>query len=197
MKAIKKSPWVAHFNASSCNGCDLEILESTLSAYDIEQLGAINVGNPKHADILLVTGGVNKKTKFALEQVYSQMTEPRVVVAIGICACNGGVFKDGYSLYGGVDQVIPVDFYVPGCAAKPQTIAAALAQATELLAERSAAVKRGDRPMAQSVQPDSSLFWPPAGTSSNSDLKETATVAPATEDGSKTVPQPEAAEGDK
>ena len=76
-------------------------------------------GNPKHADILLITGGINTQNKAVVEQIYSQMPNPKVVVAVGICACNGGVFKDCYNILGGADKVIPVDVYVPGCAARP------------------------------------------------------------------------------
>lgn len=157
--AAYRSPWVVHYNASSCNGCDLEVLDSMLPAYDIERFGAINIGNPKHADILLVTGGVNPQTKPALLQVYSQMTEPRVVVAVGICACNGGVFKDGYSILGGVDQVIPVDFYVPGCAAKPDSIVKALGKAVKLLEKKAEALRKGKLMTAREQHADDPPFY--------------------------------------
>jgi ech hydrogenase subunit C len=90
--------------------------------YDVERFGIINTGNPKHADVFLVTGAVNEQNKEVVKQIYEQMPEPKAVVAIGICACTGGVFSDCYNVMGGVDTVIPVDCYVPGCAARPEAI---------------------------------------------------------------------------
>ena len=111
-----------HYDCSSCNGCDIEILASLTPVYDIERFGIINTGNPKHADVLLVTGGVNRRNARVLKNLYNQMPEPKVVVAVGSCACTGGVFHNCYNILGGVDQVIPVDVYVPGCAARPEAI---------------------------------------------------------------------------
>jgi ech hydrogenase subunit C len=90
--------------------------------YDVERFGIINTGNPKHADVFLVTGAVNEQNKDVVKQIYDQMPDPKVVVAVGICACSGGIFKDCYNILGGVDTVIPVDAYVPGCAARPEAI---------------------------------------------------------------------------
>ena len=121
-KIATESPWVLHYDCSSCNGCDIEILASLTPVYDIERFGIINTGNPKHADVLLVTGGVNRRNARVLKNLYNQMPEPKVVVAVGSCACTGGVFHNCYNILGGVDQVIPVDVYVPGCAARPEAI---------------------------------------------------------------------------
>lgn len=90
--------------------------------YDAERFGVVNTGNPKHADILLVTGAVNAQNTEVLREIYDQMIEPKVVVACGICACSGGIFRDCYNVIGGVDQAIPVDVYAPGCAIRPETI---------------------------------------------------------------------------
>ena len=103
MAKIAKSPWLLHYDGSSCNGCDIEVLACLTPVYDVERFGIINTGNPKHADIFLVTGGINEKNKAVVKQLYDQMPEPKVVVAVGICACNGGVFKDAYNIIGGVD----------------------------------------------------------------------------------------------
>ena len=111
-----------HYDASSCNGCDIEVLACLTPIYDVERFGIINTGDPKQADIFLVTGAVNDQNKEVVKQLYDQMPEPKVVVAVGICACSGGIFKDCYNILGGVDQVIPVDVYVPGCAARPEAI---------------------------------------------------------------------------
>ncbi len=121
-KSRIKSPWVLHYDCTSCNGCDIETLACLTPLYDVERFGIINVGNPKHADILVVTGSVNKRNVEVLKNLYNQMPEPKAVVAVGACACTGGVFTDCYNVLGGVDQVLPVDVYVPGCCAKPEAI---------------------------------------------------------------------------
>ena len=94
MEKLAKSPWLLHYDASSCNGCDIEVLACTTPVYDIERFGIINTGDPFQADILLITGGVNSQSESVVKQIYQQMPNPKVVVAVGICACTGGVFKD-------------------------------------------------------------------------------------------------------
>lgn len=133
MGKLAKSPWMLHYDGSSCNGCDIEVLACTTPVYDVERFGIINTGDPFQADILLITGGVNHQSEDVIRQIYTQMPEPKVVVAVGICACTGGVFKDCYNIKGGVDTVIPVDVYVPGCAARPQAIIDGVVQALEIL----------------------------------------------------------------
>lgn len=120
--AAKKSPWLIHFDCNSCNGCDIEILACLTPIYDIERFGIINVGNPKHADILLVSGSANYKNARVLKNIYNEMPEPKAVVAIGVCGCTGGIFRECYNVLGGIDNVIPVDVYVPGCSPKPEAI---------------------------------------------------------------------------
>ena len=102
----------------------------------MERFGVINTGNPKHADIFLITGGINQQNKPVVQQLYSQMPSPKVVVAVGICACNGGIFKECYNIIGGVDTIIPVDIYVPGCAARPEAIIDGVVKAVALLDEK-------------------------------------------------------------
>ncbi|HHV31254.1 NADH-quinone oxidoreductase subunit B family protein [Caproiciproducens sp. LBM24188] len=136
MLKVSKSPWLLHYDGSSCNGCDIEVLACLTPLYDVERFGIINTGNPKHADIFLITGGINKQNESVVKQIYSQMPNPKVVVAVGICACNGGVFKDCYNIMGGVDKVIPVDIYVPGCAARPESIMDGVVKAIALLDEK-------------------------------------------------------------
>ena len=130
---VSKSPWLLHYDGSSCNGCDIEVLACLTSVYDVERFGVINTGNPKHADIFLITGGINEQNKPVVQQLYSQMPSPKVVVAVGICACNGGIFKECYNIIGGVDTIIPVDIYVPGCAARPEAIIDGVVKAVALL----------------------------------------------------------------
>lgn len=141
MAKISKSPWLLHYDGSSCNGCDIEVLACLTPVYDVERFGIINTGNPKHADILLITGGINTQNKAVVEQIYSQMPNPKVVVAVGICACNGGVFKDCYNILGGADKVIPVDVYVPGCAARPESIIDGVVKALDILEKKQKALK--------------------------------------------------------
>jgi ech hydrogenase subunit C len=122
MSFLKKSPWVLHYDGSSCNGCDIEVLACLTPVYDIERFGIINTGNPKHADVLLITGSINEQNIDVVRNLYSQMPDPKVVAAIGICATSGGIFRECYNVKGGVDTVIPVDIYIPGCAARPESI---------------------------------------------------------------------------
>ena len=122
VRSAVRSPWILHFDTGSCNGCDLEIFACLTPRYDIERFGAVNRGNPKHADVLLVTGPVTKKVRPRLLNLFDQMAEPKLVVAVGDCASTGSPFTKGYNVEGGVDKVIPVDVYVPGCAARPEAV---------------------------------------------------------------------------
>jgi ech hydrogenase subunit C len=152
MLGIKESPWVIHYDASSCNGCDIEVLACLTPLYDVERLGVINTGNPKHADIFLVTGAVNEQSRAVIRNIYHQLPEPKVVVAIGICASSGGIFRECYNISGGVDSVIPVDVYVPGCAARPEAIIDGVVKAVAVLQDK----HRDMRTMANSL--DQTLF---------------------------------------
>ena len=136
MSALKKSPWVIHYDASSCNGCDIEVLACLMPKFDVERFGIINTGNPKHADIFLVTGSVNVQNAPVVRNIYAQMPEPKVVVAIGICGTSGGIFRECYNVLGGIDTVIPVDVYVPGCAARPEAIIDGVVRALDVLEEK-------------------------------------------------------------
>ena len=136
MSYIAKSPWLIHYDGSSCNGCDIEVLACLTPMYDVERFGIINTGNPKHADVFLVTGSVNEQNKDVVKQIYEQMPEPKVVVAVGICVCSGGIFTDFYNILGGADNVIPVDVYVPGCAARPEAIIDGVVKGLAVLQEK-------------------------------------------------------------
>ena len=136
MFGFSKSPWIIHYDASSCNGCDIETLACLTPLYDVERLGVVNTGNPKHADIFLVTGAVNPQSAEVIRNIYHQLPEPKVVVAVGICACSGGIFRDCYNISGGVDTVIPVDVYVPGCAARPESIIDGVVKSLGVLEEK-------------------------------------------------------------
>jgi len=136
-KARLKSPWVLHYDCGSCNGCDIEILAALTPRFDAERFGIVNIGDPKQADILLVTGPANKRNYKVLQNLYSQMPEPKVVVVVGTCGCTGGVFHNCPNVLGGVDKVIPVDVYVPGCAARAEQIVDGVVLALQKLAEKS------------------------------------------------------------
>ena len=141
-KLRAKSPWVIHYDCTSCNGCDIEILACLTPVYDAERFGIINVGNPKHADVLVVSGSVNHRNVRVLKNLYNQMPEPKVVVAVGACGCTGGIFKECYNVLGGIDKVIPVDVYVPGCCPRPEAIIDGIYQAAGLLDEKAKAMKK-------------------------------------------------------
>ncbi len=135
-KSRIKSPWVLHFDCGSCNGCDIETLAVLTPVYDVERFGIINVGNPKHADIFLVTGTVNHRNKKVLKNLYDQIPDPKAVIAIGVCGLSGGVFREAPNVVGGVDKIIPVDVYVPGCPPKPEAIIDGVVKALELFAAK-------------------------------------------------------------
>ena len=136
MSYMSKSPWIMHYDASSCNGCDIEVLACLTPLYDVERFGIINTGNPKHTDILVVTGGINEQNRAVIKNIYDQIPEPKVVVAVGICATSGGVFRECYNIMGGIDKIIPVDVYVPGCAARPESIIDGIVTALGILEEK-------------------------------------------------------------
>jgi ech hydrogenase subunit C len=136
MAYLKKSPWIIHYDASSCNGCDIEILACLTPMYDVERFGIINTGNPKHADIFVVTGTVNEQNREIILNIYNQMPNPKAVVAVGICATSAGVFRECYNVAGGIDMLIPVDVYVPGCAARPESIIDGIVTALGILEEK-------------------------------------------------------------
>ena len=140
MSSLSKSPWVIHYDGSSCNGCDIEVLAALMPRFDLERFGIINTGNPKHADILLLTGSINEQNKPVVQNIYNQMPEPKVVVAIGICATSGGVFRECYNVMGGADKAVPVDLYVPGCAVRPEAIIDAAVAAVGILEKKRAAM---------------------------------------------------------
>jgi len=120
--ARKRSVWIYEVNAASCNGCDIEIVASATPRFDVERLGAQLVPSPRQADVLLVTGTVNPMMRDRLKMIYEQIPEPKHVIAVGACALAGGVMNGCYNVGHGVDKVIPVDLYVPGCPPRPEAI---------------------------------------------------------------------------
>jgi ech hydrogenase subunit C len=151
MSGLSKSPWIIHYDASSCNGCDIEVLACLTPVFDVERLGVVNTGNPKHADIFLVTGAVNEQSQSVIRNLYNQMPDPKVVVAVGICAATGGIFRECYNISGGVDGIIPVDVYVPGCAARPEAIIDGVVQALGVLEKKRSAMTEANSNLNQTA----------------------------------------------
>jgi NADH-quinone oxidoreductase B subunit len=116
------SPWVIHFNSGSCNGCDIEILATLTPRYDVERFGIKLRGSPRHADVLICTGPVTRQARERLLRTYEQMPEPKFVVVVGSCGISGGVFQGCYNVIGHIDEVLPVDAFVPGCPPRPEAI---------------------------------------------------------------------------
>ena len=117
-----KSPWIIHFNTGACNGCDIEIVDALTPKYDIERFGIVLKGTPRHADVMIVSGPLTRQQAKRFKRIYDQMPNPKFVLAVGTCACSGGVFDGCYSVIGGIDRVIPVSAYIPGCPARPEAI---------------------------------------------------------------------------
>lgn len=117
-----KSPWIIHFNTGACNACDIEIIAALTPRYDLERFGILLKGTPRHADVLVCSGPVTRQVEDRVKRIYDQMAEPKFVIAVGTCACSGGVFNGCYNVLGGIDKVIPVSMYIPGCPASPQAI---------------------------------------------------------------------------
>jgi NADH-quinone oxidoreductase B subunit len=129
-----KSPWILHFNTGACNACDIEIIASLTPRFDIERFGILLKATPRHADVLVCSGPVTRQIKDRLVRIYEQMAEPKFVVAVGTCACSGGIFKGCYNVTSGIDSVIPVSAYIPGCPASPAAIIDGVAKLLKSLA---------------------------------------------------------------
>ncbi len=117
-----KSPWILHLNSGACNACDIEIVAALAPRFDLERLGILLKATPRHADVIICTGPVTRQIKDRIIRIYEQVPDPKFVVAVGACAMSGCVYRGAYNVEGGIDQVIPVDAYVPGCPARPDAI---------------------------------------------------------------------------
>ena len=123
-------------DAGSCNGCELEIHALNNAFYDLERFGLRFVASPRHADVLLVTGPVTRNMEIPLRKTYEATPDPKLVVAVGDCAKTCGVFRGSYAVAGSVDQIIPVDVYVPGCPPEPADILRGILAALDRLPKR-------------------------------------------------------------
>jgi Ni,Fe-hydrogenase III small subunit/Pyruvate/2-oxoacid:ferredoxin oxidoreductase delta subunit len=121
-RVLGRSLHIREVDAGSCNGCEIEVGGLTSPVYDVERFGVHFVASPRHADMLLVTGPVSRNMELALRKTYDATPDPRLVVAVGACACSGGIFGQNYACRGGVDKVVPVDVYIPGCPPNPYAL---------------------------------------------------------------------------
>jgi NADH-quinone oxidoreductase B subunit len=118
----KKSPWILHLNSGACNACDIEIVAALTPRFDVERLGVLLKATPRHADVIIATGPATRQIKDRIIRIYEQTPDPKFVIAVGACALSGCVYRGAYNVLGGIDQVLPVDVYVPGCPARPDAI---------------------------------------------------------------------------
>ena len=121
-QVLGRSLHVREVDAGSCNGCEVEIAGLNSPVYDLERFGIHFVASPRHADMLLVTGPVSRNMELALRKTYDATPAPRLVVAVGACACSGGIFGANYASLGGVEKVLPVDVFIPGCPPNPHAL---------------------------------------------------------------------------
>lgn len=141
-EVLGQSLHIRHVDTGSCNGCDFEMSTLLNPIYDIQQYGIDFVASPRHADLLMVTGGVTRNLEEALRKTYDAAANPKMVMAIGACACSGGIFGENYAYSGGIDKIVPVYVYVPGCPPRPQAMIDGILLALDRYAEH---VKKGGR----------------------------------------------------
>lgn len=130
-KAFGRSLHIRHVDSGSCNGCEFETTALMNPVYDIQRFGIDFVASPRHADMLLVTGGVTRNLEEALRKTYEAVANPKILVAVGACACGDGMIGTTYGNFGGVDKIFPVSVYVPGCPPRPQAILEGILSAIE------------------------------------------------------------------
>lgn len=121
-KTFGRSLQIREVDAGSCNGCDYEVNALNNPMNDIERLGIHFVASPRHADMLLVTGTATRNMERALIKTWKATPDPKLVVAVGACACSGGLFRGSYAARDGIDRLLPVDVYIPGCPPRPQAL---------------------------------------------------------------------------
>lgn len=130
-KIFGRSLQIREVDSGSCNGCDYEINALNNPFNDIERLGIHFVASPRHADMLLVTGTATRNMELALVKTYNSTPNPKLVVAVGACACSGGIFRDSYANRNGIDSIVPVDVYIPGCPPRPHALMYGILKALE------------------------------------------------------------------
>lgn len=117
-----KSPWILHLNTGACNACDIEVIAALTPRFDLERFGVLLKATPRHADVIVATGPVTRQTRDRILRIYEQTPDPKFVVAVGACAMSGCVYRGAYNVLGGIDQLIPVNAYIPGCPVRPDAV---------------------------------------------------------------------------
>jgi len=146
-RLFRRSLWVFHLNTGSCNGCDIEILNVFTPFQDAERLGVKFVGSPRHADAIILSGPITREALPRVLRTIQAVPDPKIIIAVGSCACGGGIWYDSYNVIGGVQRLYeimkeklgiepPPTFYVPGCPPKPEAILHAISVARGLLAKK-------------------------------------------------------------
>lgn len=130
---LGQSLHIRHIDSGSSNGCEFEMTALLNPVYDVQRFGIDFVASPRHADMLMVTGGATRNLERALRMTFEAAAPPKMVVAIGACAAGGGVVGETYANYGGIDKIVPVYVYVPGCPPRPQAILEGILLALEKL----------------------------------------------------------------
>lgn len=150
-RAFPRSLWVYHTNTGGCNGCDIEIVNVLTPYYDAERFGIKLVASPRHADVLLIAGPVTRQVEPALKRLYEAVPDPKLVFAVGSCAMGGNLWYDTYHVHGGVGDVIPVNYYIPGCPPRPEAILFGVAVALGL-AEKKVEKQVGVQAFLQQIE---------------------------------------------
>ena len=123
-----KSPWILHLNSGACNACDIEIVAALTPRFDVERFGVLLKATPRHADVIISTGPVTRQLRDRIIRIYEQTPDPKFVIAVGTCASGGAPFNGCYCNHGGINKVIPVDMYIPGCPPRPDAFIYGVAQ---------------------------------------------------------------------